>query len=224
MRWLVLVFVVLGCSKKQEASPSAALAPALSAGERDAAFWQWVGAHVVELRQTKTGQEPTAQTFASELKKVEPGLAFELGVMKDGPLKVIISADGDQKLFSSVKRLVQAAPRDGGFEPIAFRQRQGFSLSMEGVSLSAQTMWFTIGRDQERPGMAAIKLYIKDMPADARQRFVEPAFVMLDAALGEYDVEMKVGTIDLEPAPEKVGAPLKGFSELPGAFDALATE
>jgi hypothetical protein len=50
-------------------------------------------------------------------------------------------------------------------------------------------------------------------------RFAGVGFLMLDQALGEYDVETKVGGIDFKVRTVKSKLPKHAFSELGAVFD-----
>jgi hypothetical protein len=55
-----------------------------------------------------------------------------------------------------------------------------------------------------------------------RDQLAHPGFLLLDGALGEYDVETKLGSIEFEPMPaEDRRDGLRPFRELPAVVDGL---
>ena len=65
---------------------------------------------------------------------------------------------------------------------------------------------------------ANLTIFIPGYARTAHQTYMAIAFLLLDQALGEYDVETRVGNIDIKPLTE---APTTAYSlaALPKAFD-----
>ncbi len=155
------------------------------------------------------------QELDAAFAKVAEGLTFELSGSMDSIREFIISADGNRKLFSTVLRLVSAAPVLPGWKFIAFRQNKDthFLLTFRGIKLSGDDIWFKTTPNWEKLDLV---LYIKGLTRRNHEAIVHASFIMLDNALGEYDVETKIGSIDCQPLPtrpEKLG--LKSFHSLP---------
>lgn len=221
---VVVVASFVGCKKDAPPTPAPAPVPVVvSAAERDRAFWKWVAAHVEELKQVKTGHEPVTDGLSAELEKVEPGLVFELGVGREA-FELIISADGEKQRFPTVKRLVAAAGELPGTKVIAFRPRKdidGFSMQVgEKQKLSGANLWFTSAEDPEKPGLLAVTLSVEGLTEGSPDALREASFMLLEAAVGEYDLETKIGAIDIVPAPTKPTAEMKKLKELPALLDA----
>lgn len=208
---LLALSLLAGCKK-------AAPAPSTDA-ERDAAFWAWTQANLDDLRAVKTGTEPVTAALAEQLERVDRRLAFELGVGKDA-FEVIISADGDPTAFSVVKRLVQAAPPLKGAKVIAFRPRKGpgFQLDVTGTKVGFDDVLFSAAADPAKPSLVAVTLYLKHLDDKNRAAFLDAAFVLLELALGEYDVATKLGQVELKAVPEDTSQ-LKPLGELPAFVD-----
>lgn len=187
----------------------------------DPAFWKWTTANLDALKAVKTGHEPITDLLSQQLENVAPGLVFELGIGRD-PFELIISADGKDKLFPVVKRLVAAAPALPGTKVIAFRPRkdvEDFTMQMGVTKLSGKDLWFVATEDPERKGLLAVDLYVLGLKDENDDRMKNAAFTLLEAAVGEFDLETKIGAIDILPAPEKPAPPLKPLKELPAAVD-----
>ncbi len=221
MRWVLLAALALTACKKDPEVEQPKPAPAPIAVNRDPAFWKWVAANVDALKAVKTGQEPVTAQLAEQLEFVEPGLVFELGVGTDS-FELIISADGKKALLPVVKRLVAAAPKLPGTRVIAFRPRkdiEGFGMAVGEGKISGRQLWYVASADPERKGMIAVELFVEGMTSDDDDPMKNAAFMLLEAAVGELDLETKIGAIEIKQAPPKIEAPLKPLKELSAAID-----
>lgn len=218
MRWvLVAALALTACKKDPEPKP----APVPVVVDKDPAFWKWVAANVEGLKAVKTGHEPVTAQLSEQLEFVEPGLVFELGVGPES-FELIISADGKKELFPAVKRLVAAAPKLPGTTVIAFRPRkdiEAFSMELGDGKISGRDLWFVASPDLERKGLVAVEVFVEGMKSEDDDARKNAAFMLLEAAVGEFDLETKVGLIDIKQAPPKLEAPLKPLKELPAALD-----
>ncbi|PZR13496.1 MAG: hypothetical protein DI536_12105 [Archangium gephyra] len=199
---LVALLFVTGCKK-----------------DKDGEFWKWVGAHVTELKLVKTGDEPVVDELSAELGKAAPGLVFELGVGTD-PFEFIISADGMKDRFDDVKRLTGAAPAIAGLKVIAFRPRKeidGFEMHLGDLKLAADEVKY-LG-SAEKDGKLSLDLYIDGYSATTEDAVKRAGFVLLDSAIGEFDMETRIGGIEFHGAPAPAGA--KPLPALPAELDAL---
>jgi hypothetical protein len=229
---LLLLAAFAGCKKEQppppppEAKPTPYAAPKAGSHqtEEDADFWAWVKAHLDELKAVKTGQEPVTQGLTLALENIAPGLVFELGIGVDASsFELTISADGKKDLFPVVQRLVAAAPPLPGTKVIAFRPRkqiQDFGMKVGEGRIAGSELYFVASNDPERKGLVAVDVFVKDMKREDDEALKNAAFMLLEAAVGEYDLETKIGTIDIKPAPAKIEAPLKPLKDLPATLDA----
>lgn len=198
---LVALLFVTGCKK-----------------DNDGEFWKWVGGHVSELRAVKTGEEPVVNELSAELDKAAPGLVFELGVGSD-PFEFIISADGAKERFDAVKRLAGKAPTIPGLKVIAFRPRKeidGFEMHLGELKLAAAEVKYLSG--VEKDGKLSIDLYIEGYDATTEDAVKRAGFVLLDSAIGEFDMETRIGGIEFHGAPAPAGA--KPLPALPAELDA----
>lgn len=226
MRVLLLALLALaGCKKAADVPPPVApvVAPPRAASPAgDAAFWAWVAAHVDELKAVKNGREPVTEQLTAALEKIEPGLVFELGVGRD-PFELIISADGKKELFPVVQRLVAAAPPLAGTRVIAFRPRkdiESFSMQVREQRLSGKNLWFVAGEDPARKGLLGVDVFVEGMRTENEEPLRTAAFMMVEAAVGELDLETRIGALEFKPAPAQPAAPLQPLKDLPVVLDA----
>jgi hypothetical protein len=187
-----------------------------------AAFWRWFeknAAHiegdVKALREDREASQLTMTELGRRLARVHPGLVYEIGSDLDGDVELIVSADGDIALFEEVTRLVSSAPRIEGFRVTAFRPRTGesFGLGMFGKQVTFAMVRYESWPEDDRLG---VKVYIAVEDLDGEE-LDALAFVLLDIALGEYDVTTGLGTIEVATGRPDNAKPLK---DLAAEFDA----
>ncbi|HEY1086557.1 MAG TPA: hypothetical protein VGE37_02645, partial [Archangium sp.] len=222
MRWCFVFAVVIfsGCKKEAPPPPAPPAAVAVKPADPDAAFWAWAAAHVAQLKTVKSGREPVIEELSRELDKVQPGLAFELGAGKD-PFELIISADGDKALFPVVTRLVAAAPALPGTKVIALRPRKdigSFSMDLGGEKLDAKRLSF-LAEPDEKAGLIALTVHIEGWTSERREAQEQAAFMLIEAALGEGDMETKIGAVEFQPASKTPNERMKPLTELAATVD-----
>ena len=224
--WFVAAGLVLvGCKKEPVAVapkvevPPPAPAEAKADPARDAAFWAWVSAHLDALKRA-TSDSPIIEQLDAELAKVDEGLTFELGIGKK-PFELVLSADGDTAHFPAVRRLVAAAPALADTKVLAFRPRKpldGLAIEVEGLQVDPAQIRFAGRPDPDRPGLYALDLYVPGVAEGQEEVAQRAAVLLVDAALGEFDLETRVGNVSVQHEPlEGDSAP---FAGLPAWLDA----
>jgi len=192
-----------------------------SAGaDQESSFWQWFQKNDAMLFDFERDQEHIFDLLADEMHKIDPALTFEFGPKADGRREFVISADGILSAFPKVERLFAAAPQMAHWTVIKFRpRREPMNVQYGGVSVAADAVLATAEPDK---GKAGLVVYLPGFREDKRSAFGTVAFLMLDQALGEYDVETKVGFIEVRPI-EKAAPNALPLSKLPEAFDRITS-
>lgn len=180
-------------------------------------FWQWFRSNSYSLAQVRTCQEPVANQLVKQLNKVHKGLTFLFGPVVDGRKEFIISADGDRKLFPNVQELVKAAPDIPGWKIIAFRPPvqyiSEFTLTFGSMEFGADDVWFS---SQRSGSMFELDLFLRIPAGIDKDTISQAAFILLDHAVGEYNVETKIGRISFNLLPnDPIAAGLRPLAELP---------
>jgi len=184
----------------------------------EADFWKWFQRNEAALFDFERDQERTFDRLAAQLRKVHPSLAFEFGPRQGGRRELVISADGIREAFPKVESLHAAAPALARWEFIKFRpRREPFDLQYNGVAVKASDVSVLIRQDGPKAGLT---IFIPGYTKGAHKTYLGIAFLLLDQALGELDVETRVGYIDIQAqaASHPQALPLR---ELPQAFDAF---
>lgn len=188
-------------------------------------FWNWFLQHEPELfafdATQETEREGVFVPLARELNKVDADLVFEFG--PKGPRReFVISAGGIRRVFPSVISLVNAAPRLERWQVIAFRPRRTLcsSVQIRGRRVDVKDVHFSLLDNSQ---IAGINLFIPgygDDDADLKQI----GYLLLDEALGEYDVESRLGLIKMLPSDGCTSGECHPLIELPARFDQLVAK
>ncbi|WP_186763763.1 hypothetical protein [Planomicrobium sp. CPCC 101079] len=186
--------------------------------DKAVAFWQWFEANgqlYYELPEDKT--EKLLYQLDKKIRKVNQDLAWEFSMdLIDGKREFTVSADGIVEAFGDVESLVKAAPELPDFEIIPFRQAREdeFSAECNGIRLTMDDIFYSYEVGEETK-LVHLCLYIKGLTPENAEDYISLAFVLLDTAIGEYNVGMHVGEIDFERYKYNRGAkPLDTLKEL----------
>lgn len=187
-------------------------------------FWDWFIAHDAEFFTFDPGIEPERERLFDklevELQKVHPKLTFAFGP-RGAKREFVISAGGLKSGFPAVASLVSAAPRLERWNFIAFRPRRLLPCVLEigGKEVSSEDVQFSLLHDGKTVG---IRLFIPGF-REQDLNWQQIGYLFLDEALGEFDVESRLGLIKMYPPEASTQEKRHPLSELPSAFDTLAS-
>jgi hypothetical protein len=181
-------------------------------------FWSWFAANADEIGTITSGDNPLVEKLSDEVKRVHQDLVFEVGKAKDGTHEIIISADGIKAVIPHVETLVSTAPQIRGWRALAFRPRmEGVQLEFNGMRLSQESIYFTAEPSGDKLDLI---LYLDGLTQTNARQLMHACFLMLDAAIGEYDVMTRIDGIDFAPLIEADGKQ-RPLTELPRVVDKL---
>jgi hypothetical protein len=187
-------------------------------------FWAWFGQHEEELFSFERDRDKIFDMLDSELSKIHQGLTFEFGPIIDGRRDFVISAGGIHETFPSVQRLGDRAPELSRWNVKQFRQRkQNFAdmgIDLRGHVFDPSMITFKLHDERGRIGLA---IFMEGLTDENQDLYDEAGFIFLDSALGEYDVETKLGSLDFLSGADPKSSGAQPFSELPKAFDDVLT-
>lgn len=201
---MVVIIALVSCSQNRDS--------------REAAFWRWFQANETRLYDVEKDQEKVFDELQMQLHRIHPSLTFEFGPKEEGKREFVISADGIKEAFPAVISLADAAPPLPRWKITKFRPRRGFQgpLTLNGLRLLPAQLKFTIEPDGAKAG---ITLFIEGYNPNEREKYAGVVYLMLDQALGEYDVETKVGFIELKSNSATSNLAKQPFSTLAPTFD-----
>lgn len=188
---------------------------------REARFWEWFVAHEDELYNLERDREGVFNRLARALASVHRDLTFEFGpVLDHGKREFIISAGGLKVAFPAVQALHAQAPSLERWIIVPFRPRRWpiMSIEMAGVAVAADRVLASIEPDRDKVGIA---LYLPGYSRDRHNVFGQIGYLLLDEAIGEFDVETKVGYIEFGSVTSQTDLERFPLAELPARFDAL---
>jgi hypothetical protein len=187
----------------------------------ETSFWNWFEKNEEMLFHFDTNTEVVFDELSTEIEKVNPKLRFEFSAVKEnGKREFVITAAGIKSAFPFVESLFNAAPKLERWEVIKYRQRKSllndFDLEYCGKSIAATDVHYKLYHDGEKPGIVVFLDGYNENEQDVYGNF---GFLFLDDALGEYDVEMKLGFIEFCNRESKDYEGARPLSELAAHFD-----
>ncbi|HAH87591.1 MAG: hypothetical protein WCT06_00905 [Armatimonadota bacterium] len=163
-------------------------------------FWEWFAKNSTRLYTAEGHTDDVCRELEEEMHKVHKDLAYSFGPIKDERREFIVSADGMLSVFPAVQRLANAAPDLPSWHITAFRPATGPSIIRVGsCSLRPSDIFFLAEAQDKKLNLT---LFIKDLDRHDEQSLSSAVFLCLDAILGEYDAQMKIGMVGWKPLPD----------------------
>jgi hypothetical protein len=191
---------------------------------REKEFWKWFVRHEPELfaldHEEEDKRERIFDELASELQKVDRELSFEFGPR--GPRReFVISASGIKSAFPAVVSVVKAAPNLERWQLTAFRPRRPI-LDVVGFRdklIDPREVQFSLVDNGRFAGVYLFIPGIRDEDTDLKVI----GYLLLDLALGEHDVETRLGLIKILSLENHTPYNRHPLAELPTHFDKLVS-
>ena len=187
-------------------------------------FWDWFIQHEEELYEFDPGREAERERIfdqvATELQKCDPDLTFEFGP-KQRRREFVISASGMKSAFPAVVSLVNAAPTLNRWQVTAFRPRRipPDVVEFRSKRVHPKDVQFSLLDNGKTAGMYLFIPGYQEDDADLKQI----GYLLLDEAIGEYDVETRLGPIKMFPPDAPTDGERYPLTDLPARFDALVS-
>src|ERR1700733_3691889 len=188
-------------------------------------FWNWFVHREPELfdfdATREAEREAIFRDIASQLHKVDPDLTFEIGPNGTPKREFIISAGGIKRAFPAVVSLAGAAPPLERWQFTAFRPRRSSISAVEirGKRVDPRNVQFSLLDNGKIAGLYMFIPGFRDDDIDLKQI----GYLLLDEALGEYDVESRLGLIKMLPPDTRTEGERYPLAELPVRFDELVS-
>jgi hypothetical protein len=184
------------------------------------AFWTWFEKNEARIHDYERNQAAVFAALTAELHRIDAELAFEFGPKDErGQRELVLSAGGIKASFRGVQALVDAAPRLPRWRFTAFRPRRKplMTLVFKDLTISPEDVDCCVLSNGRQLGLY---LFFHGWSEERKNDFGQMGYLMLDEAIGEYDVAMKVGPIQFkafEEHPDVERFPLTALAE---RFDA----
>jgi hypothetical protein len=184
-------------------------------------FWTWFQANEADFPTTSEFDATYGDELSGRLTDIKSGLVYEIAILDDAENELIISGDGIKELIPFVQDVVNSAPAIDGWKIIAFRPRMddyaSFTLNFGERNFDPKKLWCW---SRIEDGSFDLVIYHAEYSDEVRNLLVNGTYVLLDMALGEYDVMTGIRYIDhreLPDDPEAAG--LYNFEDLRTVFD-----
>lgn len=181
-------------------------------------FWRWFREHEGELFSFEQDQERVFDALSRALARVHPHLTFEFGPHAHGRRDFVVSADGLRDAFPAVDALVGAAPPLPRWRVVRFRPRRdpAVTLRIGDVAVDGTKVFVAVAREGPK---FALTLFVDGYRPTSGHVYEQIALLLLDVTLGEYDVETRIGTIEVAGAASAPATGLLPLSALPALVD-----
>ena len=165
-------------------------------------FWVWFKNNQEILFAFEKDRENIFNKLAGQMHKIDENLTFEFGpITNKGTREFVISADGIIKSFPAVEKLFDAAPKLDKWKFIKFRPRRTLmSIEMYGLKINPDNVKCQLFKDKAKVG---VMMFFEDYTPEQNNSYARIGYLLLDEAVGEYDVETKVGFIDFTSTESK---------------------
>lgn len=182
------------------------------------AFWRWFEQNQDMVFHFERDQETVFDRLQERLIALHPALAFEFSPVIDGRREFIISAGGFREGFPTVEALVATAPALPRWVVIGFRPRRHpiMPVTLGGKTIDPQSVEATLLSNGQ---MLGVRLFFHGYSQEERDVWLQIGYLLLDEALGEYDVEAKLGLVEFMPFDLHPDAPRVPLPDLPDWFD-----
>ena len=192
-----------------------------------AEFWRWFEDNDEELFHLDQNSIELIGRLSEALHRVDQHLTFEMShVFDDGSREFIISANGVKSSFRSVDALYAASSCSSlrRWKILRFRQRHQPVNDMKcvfgGLSVYASQVYYALFKEK-KPGKLGAMLFLRDYSVKDRETWDQIAFLLLDAVIGEFDVETHLGEIMIFSHDSEYFRKARPLAEMPDHFDKL---
>jgi hypothetical protein len=184
-------------------------------------FWTWFQKNEAMLFNFERDRERVFEELRTAMRKVHPDLTFEFGPIEQDRREFVISADGIKTAFPFVESLYASAPSLPQWTFIKFRPRRTpMELQVGDLHVKPGDMEVSIEADGSKAGLT---VFLRGYDKARENQFLQAAFIMLDQAIGEYDMETKVGFIEVKPFEHKSRYQRLSLETLPAVFNNFVT-
>lgn len=189
------------------------------AGNAEEKFWAWFQKNEEKIFYFEKDQENIFNELSLRMNKVNPDLTFEFGPVGDnGKREFVISAGGIKSAFPFVESLYSSSPSLKRWVFIKYRPRRSplQDIDYGGISVAVKNVKYKMFKDKDKVGLI---IFIEGYNKEQEIIYGNIGYLLLDEALGEYDIETKVGFIEFQGNDSKYYERSQPLSELAEAFD-----
>lgn len=189
-------------------------------------FWRWFLENEDLLFNIEDNATQLFDALSVELQKINDSVSVEFGpVGVDWVREIVVTAGGVRSAFAAVEDLVDSAPELRRWKVTKFRQREARLLDIEyaDIIVKAEDVHYVVVRDSS-PTRLGILLFFEGYQEDQKKIFGNIGYLFLDQAIGEYDVETRVGVIEIFDRSSKYFSNARPLDELGEHFDEVVAK
>lgn len=129
---------------------------------------------------------------------IDKNLGFEISRKSGLKREFVITANGVFDSFTTVRELVENAPKLMLWEIKSFKQRinETFGIKIGNIDVSSSGIFFDITQNAENENLMDLKIYLENMDKIPENYRREIIYQLLDGIIGEEDVETCIGIIE----------------------------
>lgn len=180
-------------------------------------LWEWFKNYSARFKSEDLDDQIYSELH-DRLTDIHSSLVFEMSVKNKNTRTLVISCDGIKEGIPSVKKVVSSAPHIDGWNVVAFRQpiKESVTLEADKIKLSTDDIKFDFN---EAPNDTIdVMIYIDGVNNKNKDDYLRASFVLIDAAIGEYQAMTKIRHLDLLPLPTDTKS-LLPLSKLKGVIN-----
>ena len=174
-------------------------------------FWEWFSKEknkYLFLNQVNESEkERLLDCFLEKLHSYSENIFFEIGGHpEDTKVELIITAEGNQEFFDTVKILVNGAPEFENWKVIALKPPMGTGYKTEygGYVFDPETTIFIPLNSEENPEDVGIRVCYSEFNEKKRDVFTNGTYLMLEVILGEKSTAIDIDYLDIIKTPRNI--------------------
>lgn len=183
------------------------------------AFWDFFSSNLEYIETFENSPHMVTDAVSKMLGLVAPDVDFLMGRHPDGYFEFILIAGGIRKNIQTILDLYSAAPQMENWVVVPFRPRQEVSsFDMQGQEFDISDFYYQSDFSDD---LTHLLILIRGYDPCQEELYGSTAFMFLDTVLGEFDVMMRIGEVQIHALPEDLqGHVVKPLSALAEEVDA----
>ncbi|MCA8960260.1 MAG: hypothetical protein KDC38_07090 [Planctomycetes bacterium] len=176
-------------------------------------FWKIFAIRSAEFARLRSADDPVYDDVLESLQKIDRGLYLEFST-SDELCELIVTADGDPRLFDLAESVAASAPEIPGWSVRALKPERGFpkTVTWEGTEVRIADVLFA--SSVRGDGRLDLTLYVPGLTPEVWDDVANALIRALDDALGERAAAELIATVDVAPASDAGPVNLRPLTEL----------
>lgn len=172
-------------------------------------FWQWFNLHEKAFFQSIKAHEIVADNvltpISSQLSKLYEGIYLLTGMQNGETAEIILSPEGDVKLFAIVEQIIEEAPDVQGWTFTALKpaiRNIDFEINAYGQAFNLQNTFFKPFVSTNYPDNVNLIFSHEHITEENQNQIGNGIFILLDNYLGELEAATLIDNVEIAPYTE----------------------